>query len=82
MTDTGGLDRALDLLCADRSPRHHVAALTPPEVSMLLVAQRLRGTVPPPPRPQFIASLLAMLFPDPETRHRIHWLTATEVSQE
>jgi hypothetical protein len=82
MTDPGGLDHALDLLCADMSPRHAVPGLSPVEVSMLIVAQRLRGTIPPPPSPQFIAGLLAILFPDPETRSRAAWLSSAEAGSE
>ena len=82
MGNPGRLDRALDLLCADLSPRHEVSALPPPEVSMLVFAQLLRGTLAPPPRPQFIAGLLAILFPDPETRSRIRWLSGAEAGPE
>ena len=37
------LDRALDLLVADRSPRFIAALLDSTETEMLVVAQRLRG---------------------------------------
>jgi hypothetical protein len=76
VSDSDRLDHALDLLSADRSPRQEAPALSQRELSMLLFAQLLRGTKTPPPRPEFIAALLNLLFPDEETRKRIGRLSA------
>ena len=80
--NSGALDHALDLLCADRSPRQDLPLLTPHETSMFLFAQLLRGTLAPPPSPQFVAWLLDTLFPSADVRDRIRRLSSAEVTPE
>lgn len=82
VTDFDVLDRALDRLCADESPRHEAFALGPSDVRMLRFAQLMRGTPAPPPRPQFVERLLALLFSDHEARMRIRWHSTAERSSE
>jgi len=51
------LDRALDALLADRSPRREAAALSEEERKMLAVAQMLRGSRPRQADPVFVERL-------------------------
>jgi cytochrome b6-f complex iron-sulfur subunit len=63
MDDPDRLNRALDRLCEDRSPRGELGHLEPTELRMLRLAQRLRGTIAAPPAQRFIDDLSSQLFP-------------------
>lgn len=63
MTESNGLDRALEDLLAGRSPRSSAQNLDPEEQRMLRVAQLLRGSRVEEPEPEFVESLHSRLFP-------------------
>jgi cytochrome b6-f complex iron-sulfur subunit len=57
------LQRAIDAVLADRSPRHAVAGLSDEERRMLQYVQLLRGSRGQEAAPEFIEHLHARLFP-------------------
>ncbi|HZU14022.1 MAG TPA: Rieske (2Fe-2S) protein [Chloroflexota bacterium] len=65
MNDPERLDRALEELLHDRSPRGVGESLDGEEQRMLRVAQLLRGSRPADPDGEFVEALHARLFPAP-----------------
>lgn len=57
------LDRALERLLADRSPRGFTDSLSEDEQSMLQMAQLLRGSAAEGPTPQFVEEMHDRVFP-------------------
>jgi nitrite reductase/ring-hydroxylating ferredoxin subunit len=57
------LDRALEALLADQSPRPKAGALSPEELEMLRVAQLLRGSRHEGPSEEFVEQLHGKIFP-------------------
>lgn len=67
MTEEERLERAIDAVLADRSPRQAVADLSDEHRRMLRVVQLLRGSRGQDAAPEFIERLHARLFP-PQVR--------------
>jgi len=61
--DEERIDRALDALLSDRSPREYLAGLGEHEQLMVQAAQMLRGSRPPPPDPCFVDQLRERVQP-------------------
>jgi nitrite reductase/ring-hydroxylating ferredoxin subunit len=62
MNDPERLDRAIDRLLADRSPRIEAGELAEEDLEMLRMAQLIRGTTRGAPDPHFTERLRAKLF--------------------
>jgi nitrite reductase/ring-hydroxylating ferredoxin subunit len=65
VTDSERLDRAIDSLLSDRSPRDEAERLGAEEQGMLRMAQLLQGSRGQEPAAEFVESLHARLFPQP-----------------
>jgi len=63
VSDRDALDRAIEKLLADRSPRDEAASLDPEQQRMLRMAQLLRGSAPEEPDDDFVAGLHGRLIP-------------------
>lgn len=64
MSESDRLNRALEDLLADRSPRAEVQGLDADEQRMVRFAQLLRGSRSEEPAPEFVESLHGRLFPE------------------
>ena len=77
MSEHENLDRALDALTADRSPRREVIGLNEEERKMLAMAQLLRGSQPRQADPAFVERLHDNLFsPHRRVSRRTAFLTS------
>jgi nitrite reductase/ring-hydroxylating ferredoxin subunit len=65
MTENESFERALERLLSDQSPRGEASELDDEELTMLRMAQLLRGSRDSAPTPQFVERLHDELFPPP-----------------
>jgi nitrite reductase/ring-hydroxylating ferredoxin subunit len=73
VSEHDNLDRAIEALLSDRSPRREAASLNEEERKMLAMAQMLRGSQPRDPDPAFVERLRDNLF---SPRRRVSRRTA------